>query len=265
MTKIFFLHIPKAGGTTLSSVLSIQYGAKKSYLVQSPTAKDYLEKPLSERASFRLVKGHFRFGIHGDEPPIFRYVTMLRDPIQRLVSLYNHDKFNADGIYHCEACDLDIIDFFEAGYYSGEVNDGQCRRVAGLLPDEVISSKGMLELALTNINKHFVSVGLLEYFDESMCDLASTLGWKLPPISVPAMVNSQSVKSAKADVKTLEFLREKTQIDQELYDCILARNVSFYGQKKTRRQVSRNRFLSNLAVPVIQSRRYIKRLIREGV
>ena len=46
--------------------------------------------PLEQRARFRLVMGHFQYGIHEFLPQEYTYVTIVRDPVERVISHYNY-------------------------------------------------------------------------------------------------------------------------------------------------------------------------------
>src|SRR5215831_12159156 len=87
---LVFLHIPKAGGTTMSRILERQYCLAGSYWTEwnRPSLQAFMELPQQHRAKIRLVYGHLGFGVHEFLPRPARYLTLLRDPIERAISHY---------------------------------------------------------------------------------------------------------------------------------------------------------------------------------
>jgi hypothetical protein len=96
-----FLHIPKCGGTTFKAHVERHLAIEESFFEFSNWGRQYraerglpgfAERPDAERARAEVLAGHrLGYGIHrlvpGDREP--RYFSVLRDPAERCVSLYN--------------------------------------------------------------------------------------------------------------------------------------------------------------------------------
>lgn len=100
----FFIHIPKTGGQTLQRWLEDLYGPER-ILVWNPAVtwvmqrnRDELRSLLERNPTVEAVAGHFPYGMHevlADRP--HRYVTFLRDPVDRWISeRVHHLTKNAD-------------------------------------------------------------------------------------------------------------------------------------------------------------------------
>ena len=90
---VAFFHVPKTGGLSLTAAMVRQYprGRIKDLWLQKPeTISEFLAMPQEERERIWAVTGHFPFGIHEHLAPHTRYVTLLRDPVKRLLSEYRH-------------------------------------------------------------------------------------------------------------------------------------------------------------------------------
>src|SRR5205809_504382 len=87
------LHIPKAAGTTLNRIIEWQYNPLSIFTIDPHRIRATPErfKTLSEqrRRQLRVVRGHMFYGIHEFLPQGAAYITMLRDPVARLLSAYS--------------------------------------------------------------------------------------------------------------------------------------------------------------------------------
>src|SRR5438105_4223765 len=91
---VLFLHIPKAAGSTLNRVIAQQFAPEAIYKV-GRTAHSELEAvvaKMNEASPVRVISGHFTFGLHAALPQPFTYITILRDPVKRLVSQFRFVK-----------------------------------------------------------------------------------------------------------------------------------------------------------------------------
>ncbi|HEU0014189.1 MAG TPA: polyhydroxyalkanoic acid system family protein [Longimicrobium sp.] len=220
---VLFLHVPKAGGTTLgeyvygqahgpedhdggllsAGVLFIPYGFFKEADLRVP---DYI-RPALGRADLRAVIGHFWFGIHEHVGRPWTYVTLLRDPVERVVSLYHYLKLDER---------MSLEEFAVAPPFREADND-QVRRIAGADPETGRCTRGMLETAKENLRRHFAVVGVTERFDETLVLLNRRLGWTREVGSWPRNVNPARRPTHSLPPSTLDALRARNALDAELH------------------------------------------------
>ena len=89
---LIFLHIPKTAGSTLNFILDAHYTPENSFA----TSQTWLHPEGSldgfemltetERARIELLNGHMGLGLHRHLPQPARYLTVLRDPVERVLS-----------------------------------------------------------------------------------------------------------------------------------------------------------------------------------
>src|SRR5256714_9537299 len=85
MTKaLLFLHIPKAAGTTLHSIIERQFAPAQTFTISgadSPQGiKEFTGLPAERREQIRLLKGPMPYGLHEYLSVPATHITMLRDP-----------------------------------------------------------------------------------------------------------------------------------------------------------------------------------------
>jgi len=90
---LIFLHIPKTAGTTLNRIIEWQYNPVSIFTVDPHRIRATVArfKTFSDRRRrrFLVVRGHLLYGIHEFLPQGGTYITMLREPVARLLSTYS--------------------------------------------------------------------------------------------------------------------------------------------------------------------------------
>ncbi len=87
---LIFLHIPKTAGTTLNRIIEWQYSPLAIFTMDPyrirATAERLKRLPEGHRRRLRVVRGHLFYGIHEFPPQGATYITMLREPVARVLS-----------------------------------------------------------------------------------------------------------------------------------------------------------------------------------
>jgi len=187
------MHIPKAGGTTLNHILNRRYRRSEQYhysTLHSTKSMDIV-KSLTEKEKkrIRLYKGHFVFGFHEwikIEYP--KYFTVFRNPIDRVLSHYFYSARKKDHYLHKERTSRNISIEQYVTQLSPEAQNGMSKQIAGVYVNDNFgygkniihneNQKEVFEMAIENINKHFVLVGIMEEFDKTVLNLFQILGGK---------------------------------------------------------------------------------------
>ncbi len=186
--KLIFLHIPKAGGSTLRALLHKQYEASATYKIESDINGDILRfqsMPAAERKRIKLITGHMAFGLHSSLPGA-AYITLLRKPESKVLSEFRFIKQNPYHVLHESVSKMSLSDYLDCGL-SSQINNGQTRLIAGVckeglnaVPGNRELTKGDFEQALINLRDHFIHPGTLEYYDETILLWAQYFGWNKP-------------------------------------------------------------------------------------
>lgn len=214
---VIFVHVPKAAGSSLASILRSQYGRAAVYSAmprdQLPglgihtTLRSYDELPQKRKERIKILRGNFIFDPRPDlNAACF---TMLREPVNRVVSLYYFCKSRESNLFHDSANRMSLHEFV-ASRVTLETSNDQTRRLAGA-GDEA----GALERAKINIREKFALTGITELFDESVLQLGKIFGWK--PYYQTANVTRERAALDSIPKETLDLIAVENQIDAELY------------------------------------------------
>ena len=238
---LYFLHIPKTAGTTLISILDSFFDYDTIYPEQ--LWHNLLKNRATDFSRFRLIRGHFGYGLCRLLPKKPIIMTMLRHPVDRHISGIEHQIRDPDPRFEQKSelknkSSLEILNDPD----SPRFEDLQTRQI-GLDPDILSITKSWKETELANFKypkvlqmaskkvsrdkllqdaktrlEEFEFVGISEKFEDSMSLLFFTLGWR--PIHSIWKLNVASKKIRKTDLpkKTLDIILETNQLDSKLYE-----------------------------------------------
>lgn len=229
-SALILLHIPKTAGTTLAIILIGHYGQEHTKAVTGgdPGREAFAREPEAERLRPALFIGHQPFGIHEHVPRPCDYVTVIRDPVARVVSHYHHVLNETSHYLHTmvRSRKMTLLQYAQNAIGTKELDNGQTRMLADYSLNARTpvrsGSRDLLESAKQNLETHFCAVGLTERFDESMVMLAESLRWTSIPPYLPARVSGRSGRYPLSRDVT-ERIREINSLDAELYEWVAAR------------------------------------------
>jgi hypothetical protein len=233
--SVFFLHLPKTGGTTIRRVLDREYRNARRYEIGEDVTGDirkFKERKWNADNAPHLVQGHMSYGLHQFVPGPATYVTLLREPMRRAMSDYHYVTSTPEHPIHRHVKHLGIREYFESGI-TGQLSNGQVRLLSGdNLPNDpgVPSSRSMeradLHRAQEHLSNGFAAVGLQERFDETLILFRRRLGWQWP-FYLKENVTFRAYRMEDIDPADLARVRELNLLDIELYESV---NAAFDGQ-----------------------------------
>jgi hypothetical protein len=219
---VIFVHLPKTAGTTLHSIINRQYSRDEIHAFTGDAVGSvaaFKAMPDEEKQRIKLLQGHMPFGLDAEMPQQAAYFTMLRDPVDRVISEfyfaiqtpthYLHDEIKKNR--------LTLRDAIE-GKVHVMLNDAQTRLISGVwgqVPFGKLTSEH-LETAKQNLSRCDV-VGLMERFDESILMLKKAFGWGDIGYR-PKNVTRKRPARDKMDASTFEIIRQAHQNDMALYE-----------------------------------------------
>lgn len=210
------MHLPKNAGTTLHRALRWKYGPGVFVLDRQQMLPEEIEDTVpSSIHDATVVIGHLPYGVHRYIRKECDYITLLREPVARVISMYYYVLEHPDHRLHDEVVrtGMDLEEFVRSSA-DPVVDDQQTRLLAGKgLSGKPVIGRATLEQAERNLES-FLVVGLKERFDETFVLMRRALGWKLP-MYVRTNVTAQPQLAAEP---VIELIRDRNQLDLELYE-----------------------------------------------
>ena len=240
---LLFLHIPKTAGSAFSHHLKNQF----SHQTICPAAylPNLLEIPRDQRAKYKLISGHFSdYARAIFEVPV-DCLTVLREPVERVVSLLRYQTHLARGgpLYISHASHASIAKFssrfheevlkgFYAILYTSDnqifqtLSNHQVRVISGV---RIEPNYGLTRDDLDAAKKNLVNykfLGLTERMQDSLDLLAYTFGWA-PITNIVMNETPKNVQHDDISRDLIDRIIELNQLDIELY----AFGKDLFGQR----------------------------------
>lgn len=228
MSPFFFLHIPRTAGTTLNAVFENHFAPgeilrvynKEEYEAHKYHTPEFFEP-------IKLITGHLLLD-STDPPGIYglpvRVLTLLREPVSRLVSEYEFLRtWESNHLYALlNEKKISFREYLGSAerllFYRGKNFMTRC--VSGEpFGDEPYPEKA-LAVAKKNLEVNFAFVGIQERFIESLLMLGDLLGMTN---MLHDRRNALKPEAGTApDEDDLDYARQLNRADMELYDFACA-------------------------------------------
>ncbi|WP_273847760.1 sulfotransferase family 2 domain-containing protein [Halalkalibacter alkalisediminis] len=205
---LIHLHTPKTAGTTLRKIITNNYH-NSSYNVYLDESKRKERLRSLSKKNVSCIQGHFPFGIHKYLSKPCTYITMLRNPIDRVISEYYFIRRGTRHRLHQEVMKLSLEQYLRRP----ESMNVQTRYISGARGP---LTRQHLEIAKKNIQKYFSIVGITEMFNESLFLMKNKFGWQ------NTSYEKENVTKARPSLNqisktTLTELEKQNKLDIELY------------------------------------------------
>ena len=252
--RLIFVHIPKAAGSTLRQIIrrqmprgndltmyfiGIKPGRTRADGVVESSALEDIERLRhltdDERAQIVCVLGHLPFGIHEFLPPGFEYITMLRNPVERIISDYYYIlRRPTHRLYQAiQSRQISLEQYVTSGL-DPRLDNGQVRYLCGMREVDGVFVDGALteralEAAKRNLEERIKTFGITERFDESVLLFRRAMGWR------NVFYESENVTRGRPKIAGLPSDVVKTMEEQLSYDMELYHFAANLFERRLRR------------------------------
>jgi hypothetical protein len=240
---LVLLHIPKTAGTSLATIIHHHYGdafrggvgvARRGPTHRRPpnvfSRYDEVQRRLqsiTERGKLRALAAHITFGCADWLPANTRYVTVLRDPVERTLSHYfylvsppKRTGAPATGLglvppwLPSPSPDLTLEECLQPrGYIPDNL---QTRMLCGLISPYNPLPKDGLERAKANLRERFAYVGTTEQFELFLALLNLECGWSTVAYR-RARANRNRPPREEVAADLIRVAEEGNVLDRELH------------------------------------------------
>ncbi|MEO1190827.1 MAG: sulfotransferase family 2 domain-containing protein [Pseudomonadota bacterium] len=150
--KLLFSHVPKAGGSSIHVLFRHLMGANHVYRMRSrhldsrPTLEHLTDL---EKQSYLVFHGHFAYGVHAIFSEPCAYLSVVRDPIDRIVSLYRFTRESGREDRRERAMQMGFAEFFETEWKRRNLPVAQMR---------MVTKEVEIEKAKAVIDNHYLMI-----------------------------------------------------------------------------------------------------------
>ncbi|MEM5882524.1 MAG: sulfotransferase family 2 domain-containing protein [Candidatus Aenigmatarchaeota archaeon] len=211
MNVFFFVHIPKCGGTTITKLFvdyfgeeyTLYEGQKNYHQILKSGDKNILKK-------YKFVSGHFCYGIHNlfEQKPI--YISIVREPISRVLSAIKFIKSAPEHYLYpvlkdlsVDSCLKELIRFNETRLYTH-----QCVMIAG--------KHGNFDEVKQIINDNYFVVAPFDRIND-LITILEVFIFKSP---VKRLHLNKSEGEYQFSNESIQLIKELCKDDFELYDYV---------------------------------------------
>jgi hypothetical protein len=217
---LLFVDLPGAGAAGFFGVLAQRFPpAEVASSQRWPACAADLALVAADLRGARLMRARVDYEFYRFLPRPPSYVTLLRDPVDRVLALYDHVGATPGHPAHERVASgrLSLHDFVCDPGFAHEVVDAQARRIAGgMLRDRSgVSDRVLLQMAQVNLGE-FAFFGIAERMPESVHLLLYTFGWAFPHDLVPRALAPEPVRREGLAPATLEAIEARTRVDHAL-------------------------------------------------
>lgn len=252
-----FIHIPKTAGTTLMRIMERSYPRQRIYRSRDAhfvSIDHFAGLPQAQRQSYDLLSGHMPYGVHPHVPRPYRYFTMLRDPVERVISYFYFIRTHPEHYLHEQVNAAEMsLETFVRRRQSIMVDNLQTRFVSGAWVEPIYGAcdAETLARAQENLRDNIVLVGLTERFDESLLLLRRRLGWR-NIYYTRHNVTQRRPSRDQLPASAIAAIAADNQLDAALYayaETLFAAQIAAYGDTFAA-DLARFRALNKLFVPL---------------
>lgn len=211
---VLFLHIPKTAGKTLGEILKKKYPsqvARYDGIPRQGWQKRSVRREIKQfsKEKKRCIYGHYNFGLnihhHLNRP--FCYITMLRNPVDRVISLYYYIRRSPGHYLYERVRNMSLAQFASAKDIK-ENSNSQTILLAGT---------NNASKAKQNLATYFSVIGLTERFNESLFLIKQELGWKNISRFVSYHVTKRRPSLKEVPPHVVKLIQQNNRSDIEIY------------------------------------------------
>lgn len=218
---LLHLHIPRSSGSSLDRWFRALVGKSRVAIASSAEQVAHAAHRADddpEAIAPAVISGHFVYGVHeqlGEQP--YRYVTLVRDPVARVVSIFRYARKLQAHRFHASLNQpgATITQFYREGRAVGSVRDGMTRQLNGIRGTAPLKPEHV-DIAFERLTAPTTILGMTEDSAPVLAACAAILGIDVYP-SLPVS-NVGPEQDGWVTEDDLALIRRENEVDLELYE-----------------------------------------------
>lgn len=238
-----FMHIPKAGGTTLQHIIAKNYlpnqflHANSNQINNNPAYLYHVKR----REVRPIIMGHFDrscilYNLLCDRPII--HFTLFRDPIKRVLSHYHYLQGNVVHRKHQEVKMMGLEEYALSSLK--EIQNKQTLRILGdpshaAQKQSLNDPEPLFQAARQILEREFTCFGITEQYTRFLLMAQKLLKWenivyRRKNRSSTSVQFDETIDLSETDKQGLKIIHERNQLDMKLYDFACQLFERRYGE-----------------------------------
>jgi hypothetical protein len=224
--KILFDHLPKCGGSSLNKYLEAHYPRRKIFSLNTYALPSSLEnfRKLSQkkRYGYDLVKGHMAHKLLDHVHPECIKVTVLREPVDRIVSHYYYAKGSPSHyLYsHIHSNQMSLVDYANSNL-SAELRNWYTVHYSGLTSQEAERNpRESIDKACETVLTRYNIIGFLDDFSFFADTLRKQANFRYAYTNTKINVSEGRPRVENLEASIIDKIKQINYLDIELYKKI---------------------------------------------
>ncbi|WP_439594758.1 sulfotransferase [Falsiroseomonas sp.] len=218
-----FVHVPKTAGTSLraelAAILPPDVNIHVDYTDTTRSFRERIDEAVERfldqagPGGIRFASGHIvarHVARIAERLPQARFITMLRDPVARVISDYRHQRSPRQPGFEAFRQRVPDLDAYLALRWEMD------KSALHLVPQEILA-RGDTAAAIEHVARCFAFVGIQEMYDLSFRAITALAGRQQAP-QIRANVNMDEDGTDAVDAATAARIRALNPMDAALYD-----------------------------------------------
>lgn len=208
---LFFIHVPKAAGTSLRVSLEKALKERLIKVYQNQAGQTIEDAQSRTLQSDAVIYGHFGSWMHKllNAPP--HYATVLRNPVERVKSWYNFQASAETLPFYETTRQMSLADIIRADM-TEQLSNHMTAMIAGREVEGPDDTK-TLKVAKDNL-KRFDFVSTLEFLEEDIPKLENIIGVKIGAMQHVNVTGHESPRASEDE----DVIMNYNKLDMELYE-----------------------------------------------